>query len=246
MEVAALSALALVVGGTIKGLTGLGLPLVSVPLLAYVIGLKGAVELIVVPIVFSNVAQSFQGGRFLHILRRFWTLLIPLVVSIVVSANLMARVPERILDLLLGISLVCLPLLFHFGERFRVRPRQERWLSPLVGLASGALGGFSTIFGPPITLYLRALGLAKSEFVASVSLLYLAGSLGIFVGIYGLGAARLGNLWLSAAACVPVAAGMWVGQHYHRRMSEVHFSRVLLVVLLVFGASFIARALGRG
>lgn len=242
-EAAALASLALFAGGAVKGLTGLGLPLIAVPFLAYVIGLRDAIQIIVIPIALSNLTQIFQGGRFPMVLRRFWTLLVPLVVGLIVSANVMVRLPERALDLVLGLSLLVVPPALHFGRRFRVRPEQERWLSPFTGAVSGALGGLSTIYGPPIMLYLRALGLEKTEFVAAISLLYFVGALAIVVGVYGSGETSLRTLELSCAACIPMFAGMWLGQRIHVRLSERHFAQVLLVTLSVIGASFVLRAL---
>jgi uncharacterized protein len=238
-----LASLALMVGGAVKGTTGLGLPLVAVPLLAYLVGLARATELMVVPIVATNLAQSFQGGNLRAIARRFWPLLLPLVLSIVASAYVLVRLPERVLDLILGVSLVLLAPLLHFGTRLRVAPHQERWLSPLIGLVSGALGGFSTIFGPPVMLYMRALHLGKTEFVAALSLIYLVGSIGIFIGIYGVGPGQLGGLWLSAAACLPVFLGLWIGFRVHGQLSEERFGQVLLSILMIIGASFIIRSL---
>jgi len=238
-----LASLALMAGGAVKGTTGLGLPLVAVPLLAYLVGLARATELMVVPIVATNLAQSFQGGNLRAIARRFWPLLLPLLLSIVASAYMLVRLPERVLDLILGVALVLLAPLLHFGTRLRVAPHQERWLSPLIGLVSGTLGGFSTIFGPPVMLYMRALRLGKAEFVAALSLIYLVGSLGIFIGIYGVGPGRLGGIWLSVAACLPAFLGLWIGFRLQGRLSEQRFGQVLLGILMVIGASFIARSL---
>jgi len=242
-EIGTLASLALMTGGAVKGTTGLGLPLVSVPLLAYLVGLTQATELMVVPIIASNLAQSFQGGNFVGIARRFWPLLLPLVLSIIASAYVLVHLPERVLDLMLGISLVVLSPLLHFGNRLHVADHQERWLSPLIGLVSGALGGFSTIFGPPVMLYMRALRLGKTEFVAALSLIYLVGSVGIFIGIYGVGPGRLGSLWLSAAACIPVFLGLWIGLRLHHRLSEHRFGQVLLGILVVIGLSYVVRSL---
>jgi len=238
-----LASLALMAGGAVKGTTGLGLPLVSVPLLAYLVGLARATELMVVPIIATNLAQSFQGGNFRAIARRFWPLLLPLLLSIVASAYVLVRLPERVLDLILGVALMLLAPLLHFGTRLRVAQHQEWWLSPLIGLLSGALGGLSTIFGPPVMLYIRALRLGKTEFVAALSLIYLVGSLGIFIGIYGVGPGRLGGIWLSAAACLPAFLGLWIGFRVQGRLSEQRFGQVLLGILMVIGASFIARSL---
>ena len=57
--------LALFLGGALKGVVVLGLPLVGVPLLTFPFGLKGAVSVLVLPIIVSNLAQSFAAGLLL-------------------------------------------------------------------------------------------------------------------------------------------------------------------------------------
>jgi len=94
-----------------------------------------------------------------------------------------------------------------------------------------------------VMLYMRALRLGKTEFVAALSLIYLVGSVGILIGIYGVGPGRLGRLWLSVAACVPVFLGLWIGLRVHNRLSEARFGQVLLAILMVIGASFLVRSL---
>ena len=47
---------------------------------------------------------------------------------------------------------------------------------------------------------------------------------------------------LSAAALVPAAAGMWLGQRIGRKLSEARFRRVFFAALLLLGAYIAVRA----
>src|SRR5581483_4759156 len=66
---------ALFLGGFTKGIAGLGLPMIAIPLLAFAVKLPTAVALLVIPTVVSNLFQAFQRGAFLPVLRRFWPFL---------------------------------------------------------------------------------------------------------------------------------------------------------------------------
>ncbi len=56
-------AFCLFTGGFIKGIVGLGLPLISVPLLSFALPLKTSVALMTGPILLTNLVQIFEGGR---------------------------------------------------------------------------------------------------------------------------------------------------------------------------------------
>ena len=48
----------------------------------------------------------------------------------------------------------------------------EKPLSLIMGLIGGVLGGLSTIFGPPLLIYLNFLRLPKERFVAAIGVIF--------------------------------------------------------------------------
>jgi len=66
-----LCSLGLLAGSTVKGVVGIGMPLVAVPILTMLVNLKTAVTLTTVPVAAANLVQSFQSGLFFPMLRRF-------------------------------------------------------------------------------------------------------------------------------------------------------------------------------
>jgi uncharacterized protein len=238
----AIAALCVFLGGAVKGVAALGLPLVAIPLLAWAVGLKTAVALLVVPMFGSNFVQSFQGGLFLKNVRRFWVLELTVFAFTLIGTHLLVRVPERVLDLALGLALVALPLLIHYRPALTVSARQRRWADPLVGAVAGLLGGIAAYYGPPIMLYLLGMRLARDEFVSAISLLYWIAAAGLFVGVLSSGAASLAMLGLSALLLLPVGLGMWLGRRLQLHLSETGFRRLLIGVYLAIGANFLVRA----
>jgi uncharacterized protein len=91
-------------------------------------------------------------------------------------------------------------------------------------------------------MYLACLRLKKNEFVAAVSQFFVAGNVGLTIGLVSFGGAGLHELALSAAATIPTYAGLWLGQLVHTRLDESRFTAVLYVVYLATGASFLIRA----
>lgn len=235
--------LALFAGGLFKGVAGLGLPLVGVPLLTVALSLKDAVAVLVMPLIFSNLFQSFEGGLFRPVLRRFWPLYATLFAAIAVSTKALVAVPQQYLFALVGVSLIVIPGIAHLLPGLRVRERDERWLAPLAGLFAGVVGGVSSYYGPALMLYVMWLRLSKDVFVVAISQMFTVGSLGLALGLLIFGAASPQQLGVSALACAPVFGGLLLGQRVRLHMTERRFSRLILATYLVTGASFLLRLL---
>lgn len=232
---------ALFAGGLFKGVAGLGLPLVGLPLLTVALSLKSAVGVLVLPLIVSNLFQSFEGGLFWPVLRRFWPLYITLFLAIAVSTRLLVAVPERYLFGVIGVGLILFPSLAHLMPHLKVRPAHEKWLAPLAGVFAGVIGGISSYYGPPLMLYVMWLRLQKEVFVVAVSQMFSVGAVGLALGLLLFGASTPSQFGLSALACAPVFIGLVLGQKVRLRMSEWRFSLLILVTYVASGLTFLMR-----
>src|SRR5215469_11217452 len=77
-----------VFGGLVKGVTGVGLPLVLVPLATQFVHVPVAVALASVSMVVTNIQQSAEGGHTAAALRRLWPIMVPLAVGAVIGTHL--------------------------------------------------------------------------------------------------------------------------------------------------------------
>jgi uncharacterized protein len=235
-------AAALFLGGFTKGIAGLGLPMIAIPLLAFAVNLPTAVALLVLPTVVSNLFQAFQRGAFVPVVRRFWPFLVVFLPAIAVGAQLLVSVDERILYVALGIAILAITALIRLAPRFAISRPAERWLSPLVGAVAGLLGGASSLFGPVIMIYLLTLRMDKTEYIATVSLLYCTGAAAFGIALTAVGAFGLHQALFSALALMPVFAGMLIGQKIGDRLDRRNFERTLHVLYLLTALTFFYKA----
>ncbi|MFQ5937440.1 MAG: sulfite exporter TauE/SafE family protein, partial [Acidiferrobacterales bacterium] len=159
-----------------------------------------------------------------------------------VGAKILTVADPRALYAVIGSIVIVFSLTGFLRPDFRVQAEMERWLGPVVGLASGILGGVSTIHGPPLVMFLTALRLPKDEFVGTIAGLYLCGVIPLVfaLGAYGvMGGPEL--LW-SILATVPLMLGVPIGQVLRRRFNQELFRKGLLTTLVVTGLSLIRRA----
>ena len=70
VETILLVSVVFLIAGFVKGVIGLGLPTVSLALLAATIGLKPAVAVLILPALATNAIQAMTGSSLLEIVRR--------------------------------------------------------------------------------------------------------------------------------------------------------------------------------
>lgn len=92
--------------GFVKGVTGMGLPTVSMGLLGVVMPLPVAAALLVIPSFVTNVLQLFTGASVWRILRRLWPMMVLIVLGTVVGASLLISISPVWSSLGLGGALI--------------------------------------------------------------------------------------------------------------------------------------------
>lgn len=224
-------ACAFFVGGLVKGVLGIGLPLIVVPALAALISPLNAIMLLFVPAVSSNVLQAYQAGLRASAFARFWPACVAIVAGSWVGASVLSGVDDASASAIIGI-VVGLFCATQFVARLpRISSTGERWFTPVAGTASGFAGGLTGFFGLTLVPYLLSLRLGKEDFVATIALLYLCGVSAMYVNLSSSGAFTWLNVGWSIAASVPTLVGVWLGSLLRRRVSEIVFRRLLIVVL---------------
>ncbi len=67
---------AFLLAGFVKGVIGLGLPTVSMGLLAVTMAPSQAIAIVIVPAIVTNIWQTFGGPYLRDIMRRLWPLMV--------------------------------------------------------------------------------------------------------------------------------------------------------------------------
>jgi uncharacterized protein len=232
-----------VFGGVVKGVTGVGLPLVLVPLTAQFLPLPVAVALLTVPMVATNITQAMEGGHTLIAIRAMWPILACVVAGLLIGVHLLLSIDRRLLSLILGISFLALAGLLVAMPRIQVSNQTARWAGPAVGFAAGVLGGMSAMFGPPMIAYLVGRGTDPDSFVKQMAIFAFTASLTMLLALGGSGSMTGMDMVASAVAIIPIQAGMPFGRWLRRRTKPAWFRIAVLVVLTLGGLDMLRRAL---
>ena len=237
-------AIAMMAGGVVKGVVGIGLPLVSLPVMATFIPVPKAIALLLLPSFVTSIWQVFHGGFLGRSLRRFWPLLLGIAAGTVVSVRVLATIDTQVLYLALGALVAVFATVLHRQFVFRVPPRAEPWLAPVTGIAAGLVGGLSMLFATVYAMYLSGLKLGKDFFVAVVALSNVTATIVLAAAMARHDLVGGTDVAGSLAALLPAFAGLMIGQWLRGRIDEDRFRKTLAVVLFLVGLNLIRKALG--
>jgi uncharacterized protein len=236
------TALAFLLAGFVKGVIGLGLPTVSMGLLALVMSPAKAASLLIVPSFVTNVWQLAAGPSFGRLARRLWPMLAGVVLGALAGTGLLTGSQAGQAAIALGLMLMVYAGLGLTCVRFSAPPSAEWWLAPLVGALTGLVTAATGVFAIPAVPYLGALNLDKEDMIQALGLSFTVSTVALAVLLAADGAFSLGDIGSSTAALAPALLGMAAGGALRGRFSEQTFRRFFFGGLLVLGAHLASRA----
>lgn len=233
-------------GGIVKGILGIGLPLLVVPLMATLVGPLHAIATMFVPTIASNVMQARQAGLKPDAVRRFWPAIVGVIIGAFLGSTILSGVDKKTASVLLAIVVVLFCLTQLLSALPTMGKEKERWFTPVAGATSGLAGGLTGFMGLTLVPYLLSLRLAKEEFVATIAMLYLCGVLSLYGTLFAKGVMTGELLAISAGATIPTLVGVWLGSLIRKRVSEERFRKLLIVMLLLIAANLLRQVFFAG
>ncbi len=231
------------VAGTVKGAVGMGLPTMAMGLMTFLIDPRGAIALVLVPMLVTNAWQVYRSGQVLAAARRYWRLGVTLMAGVGLTVTLTGDAPDSVLQVALGAVM----LIFVAVSATRWSPRvSDRAVAPAqitAGAVAGLMGGLTSVWAPPLAVYLAARNVTKDEFVRASGLLIFLGSLPLALGLIRQGVLTSQATVLSTALLVPTIAGFTLGEYLRGRLSEHGFRRFLLVFFGLMGLNLVRRGM---
>ncbi len=234
-----------VAAGVVKGVSGMGLPTLSMALLGLSMTPAAAAALLVLPSLLTNAAQCL-GPHGRTLCRRLWPLWLGLAGATVFSPLPDLGAPGPAARITLGAVLAV------YGLWGLLRPGLPRlhdgWLQGTAGLFVGAATGLLTaatgVFVMPLVPYLQTQGLSREAWIQALGLSFTIATLALAVR---LGSAGTLAAWpeptMTLLAVVAAFAGLGLGAAWRGRLQPLAFQRVLYAVFVLLGLIMLGRAL---
>lgn len=223
--------LAVSIGGLVKGVTGMGLPPIAIPIMAIFIGVQEAVVILAIPGVVSNLWLVIEHRQSIKAVSGLAVLMATGTLGMIVGTFLLVRLDERPLALAVA-AVIAAYLALHITrpEMYLSQP-VARVLRGPVGFATGLLQGSIGISSPVLATYLHSLRLRSSEFVITISLIWTIFSVIQAAVLASFGLLTAERTFAGLMALLPISITLLVGIRIGRRLPATAFQRVVVAIL---------------
>ena len=229
------------IAGTVKGMIGMGMPAICMVLLTLFIPPLEAIPLTAIPTMLVNLLQ-LQRSQARHIvIKKYSVFGGTLLISIFLTGFFILSFPEALLLLALGIAMVVFAVQALAG--FRLRFSSQAYWQVLCGAVAGFIGGLSSVFSPPIVMYLLGRDADKEEFIAATGFLFFAGCAPLVLALWLNGVLTLDLAITSLLGLVVALAGFMLGEWIRHYISQDWFRKLILLFFLVMGCRLIVVSL---
>jgi uncharacterized membrane protein YfcA len=229
----------LIVAGLLKGIIGVGMPVVALPLLSLFIDVKSAAMLLSMPLIFSNLPQALEGGKTGRCLVQLMPVILGTVPGVFLGVRVLLALDADVARMIAGLVLMGVGGVTLFAPKLQIQSRLFLPTGITFGFFGGILGGIAAMAGPLVFIFLLAKGLRGKAFTKEASL-YLVVSSGLLAILL---TASHEFSWLdvavSTAAMLPVALGMSVGQQMRDRIAPETFRTLVLIAVIAAGAELV-------
>lgn len=223
-----------IAAGIVKGVSGFGSSLVTIPLLTLVYGTEFVRESVVIMVTFNLVLNSLllveNKGFTPESIKRTW--LIPLFGSIftIVGVYILLNTPEAIIRYIAGAMIVV--AVVNKAFKLHLAMKDTPLTRAVVGSLSGIGNGIASIDGPPVVFYLTSINAPKQVFKNTLAAHFLV--MGVIAVIFHVieGSYSIDLMFLIVFMLVFTVVGLLIGMRLGRRLDEVMFERVVLVILV--------------
>ncbi len=228
--------------GVVKGVSGMGLPTLSMALLGMVMPPIAAASLMVLPSLATNVSQC-AGSYGRKLVQRLWPLWSGLAVATVFAplpdlsaSSPVARITLGVVLTAYGLWGLIKPELPEFGRRILT-------VGLLAGLLSGLLTAATGVFVIPMVPYLQSLRLAREELIQALGLSFTVATLALTIrlGHSGIATASV-DIGAVVIAVLTAFLGLAGGTRLRHRLRPGVFQRALYGVFLLLGLAMAGRS----
>ena len=224
--------IAVVIGAVAKSVTGMGLPLIVIPIASLFVDVNDAIVVIAFPNVLANgllasrERASFPETRDLPILATAG------VLGAIAGTLLLVNIPETPLVIAVIVAIIGYVTLFFARPELRIGPTRSRQLAPVVGGVAGVFQGAVGISGPIVGSWIHSYRLPRGAHILSVTSLFFITGLTQLVVLVSSGELT-GRVVATLLACIPVLGSIPVGTRLRNSVSGRGFDLAIVGMLSV-------------
>ena len=227
--------IAFALGGTLKGATGAGAPIITIPVISAFYDVRIAVIIMVIPNLLTNISQIYQFRK--TILPLFFTFSFALGggIGAFIGTMLLINLPIKILTLAVAFIVIIYIILKIVVPSWQLTYKKATKLVFIMGTGGGVLQGSAGLSAPISITFLNSMKLERKQFIPTISVYFGIMSIFQFPTLYYYNFFNLEITLLSLFSTVILISFMPLGSWVAKNMSKEVFDKIILILL-----SFIA------
>ena len=223
--------IAFALGGILKGATGAGAPIVTIPVMAAFYDVRIAVIIMVIPNLLTNIGQLYQFRK--TILPRFFTISFALGggIGAFLGTILLVNLPIKILILSVACIVIIYILLKLIVPSWKLNYIKAKKLVFLMGAGGGILQGSAGLSAPISITFLNSMKLERNQFIPTISVYFGVMSIFQMPTLYYYDFLNLETIIMSCISTIVLMAFMPFGSWIAKSVSKDSFDKITLILL---------------
>ena len=223
--------IAFALGGILKGATGAGAPIVTIPVIAAFYDVRIAVIIMVIPNLLTNIGQLYQYRK--TILPSFFTISFALGggIGAFLGTILLVNLPIKILTLSVACLVIIYILLKLAVPSWKLNYKKAKKLVFLMGTGGGVLQGSAGLSAPISITFLNSMKLDRNQFIPTISVYFGIMSIFQMPTLYYYDFLNLETIIISCASTIVLMAFMPLGSWVAKSVTKETFDKITLILL---------------
>lgn len=228
-------ALVFFIAGVIKGVIGIGLPTTALSLLTLYVSPLTALGINLLPMILTNLYQLKQADDIPELGKTYWRFAFVMLVFMAVFSLLAAQFGDDVIKLMIALSILAFTLNQLFGHALVLPAHFDRAAQYILGGIAGILGGLTSAWGVPVTMYLVMKNATPKQFVDASGFLISLGCVPIFIGYSVTSVFHTGLVFNGIIGAGTAMIGFAIGERLRTYISAPLFKKVVLIMFLTMG-----------
>lgn len=218
-------------GGILKGATGAGAPIITIPVIAAFYDVRIAVIIMVVPNLLTNIGQLYQFRK--TILPKFFTLSFALGggIGAFLGTILLVNLSIKILTLSVAFIVIIYILLKLIVPSWKLTYKKAKKLVFLMGTGGGVLQGTAGLSAPISITFLNSMKLERNQFIPTISVYFGVMSIFQMPTLYYYDFLNLEIIIVSFISTLVLLLFMPFGSWIAKSVSKESFDKITLILL---------------
>ena len=222
---------AFALGGILKGATGAGAPIITIPVIAAFYDVRIAVIIMVIPNLLTNIGQLYQFRK--TILPSFFTVSFALGggIGAFLGTILLVSLPIKILTLSVAIIVIIYILLKMAVPSWKLVYAKAKKLVFIMGAGGGILQGSAGLSAPISITFLNSMKLERNQFIPTISVYFGVMSIFQMPTLYYYDFLNIEIIIVSIMSTIVLMCFMPLGSWIAKSISKETFDKVTLILL---------------